>query len=166
MILPDKSIKKAIEKGQLVVEPFDGKNLTPNGIDLSIEGEIRRGINNGEELLWTGNVDKRFTVAPLTAFRVQSKEWLELPANLVGMLELKTKYARAGIIPAFGKVDAGYKGKLSLTLFNGTEKHQQFQVGSTIVQISFILMEDSAEKLYSKRSGNYQNFNVQEKKAD
>ena len=43
-ILSDEAILAALDVGQIEIEPFDSKNLTPNGYDLSIkEIEIPKG---------------------------------------------------------------------------------------------------------------------------
>ena len=34
-ILSDLDIKKSLDKNELSIEPFEDKNLTPNGYDLS-----------------------------------------------------------------------------------------------------------------------------------
>lgn len=98
-------------------------------------------------------------IKPLTHFMVLTKETVEMPNNIMADLRIKTKWARQGTIGSFGAIDAGFKGKLNLSMFNGKNNFLNIPVDSTICQILFIKMTNSAKKLYAERSGNYQNQN-------
>ncbi|MGO9643613.1 MAG: dCTP deaminase [Candidatus Bathyarchaeia archaeon] len=50
-------------------------------------------------------------------------ERIELPADLVGTLHIRSTLARAGIIGSLALVDPGFRGQLTISLFNsGSER--------------------------------------------
>ncbi len=136
MILSDKDIKEAILKGEISIKPFNVKNLTPNGYDLTI-GEI---YINGEIL-------KEAVIKPLKWFAISTKEYIKLK-NITAQLWLRSSYARKGILSSFGKVDAGFEGCLTISCFNS---YQEIKIkeGERFCQIVF-------EKLLSKPSKYYE----------
>lgn len=150
MILSDNSIKELVEKIKLI-KPFNEKQLTPNGYDVSIE-KIER--INGEN---TKEKDDKYYIEPGEYFIVLTKEKVNMPKNIVGRLSIKTKFARKGIILSPGVVDAGFIGKLNLCFYNANGIPVAIEKGRTIVQLVFEKMEKDSEKTYEQRSGNYQN---------
>jgi dCTP deaminase len=78
---------------------------------------------------------------------------------MTALLQIKTKYARKGVILSPGAVDAGFHGKLVLSMFNSSNNHLHIKCGDPVCQILFVKMTSKAEKPYAERSGNYQNQN-------
>jgi len=155
MILTDEDIIDKAENGFPLVDPFILEQLTPNGYDLSIEE-----IQVGEKVFKFGNHDINIVIHSLTHFIVMSKETVLLPEDMTAELWLRSSYARKGIIATFGYVDAGYNGKIAMSLFNGLDKDLVFEremKKKTICQIVFEQLDKKPLKDYSLRSGNYQN---------
>ena len=148
-ILSDEAILAALDVGQIEIDPFDSKNLTPNGYDLSIkEIEIPKGrkVTEGELIIPVG---KRFAVS--------TKERIACGPNVCAQLWLRTSWARKGIMCSFGKIDSGFDGTLTLLGFNSGEEDVKLITGETFAQMVFEMMTGPATSLYSERSGNYQN---------
>lgn len=151
MILSDKEIYDLVSKVELL-HPFDEKQLTPNGYDVSVENI--EAINNSNKIL---SRETDFFVPKKTTFIVLTVEKINMPANVVGRLSIKTKYARKGLILSPGVVDAGFSGKLNLCMYNANDQPIEIEKTKPIVQLVFEKMEGTSEKTYSERSGNYQN---------
>ncbi|MEM4160774.1 MAG: dCTP deaminase [Thermoplasmata archaeon] len=149
-VLSDREIKRCVEKGFLKIEPFVEGNLTPNGIDLCVHEVWFEGT---EEKI----VEKPVFVPPHTRFLVSTREKISMPDDLVGMLWIKTSLARSGILGAFGLIDAGFSGTLTLAFYNGSKETFSLSLGAKIVQLVFVRMGSRPEKLYMERSGHYQN---------
>ena len=154
MILCDKTIRLRAEADKLI-EPFDEHQLTPNGYDLSIE-KIEL-VANKEEI--KPKPDGIISVPAHSVFIILTKEWVNMPADLVATLWMRTRYARRGIELRPGPVDAGFKGNLNLCMTNTTDGFIDIDSKDTIAQIMFHKLDEPAEKTYEKRSGNYQNQN-------
>ncbi|SMD31502.1 dCTP deaminase [Picrophilus oshimae] len=135
-MLNDLEIINMAKRSLLISKNFDEKCLTPNGYDLRINDII------------PGNDIKKGTV-----FFVSSYEEIKLPDNIIGLLFIRSSFARKGIFGSFGVVDAGYMGNLTLSFYNAL-KDVKIERYERIVQIVFERIE-KPEKTYSERSGNY-----------
>lgn len=154
-ILPDSALKVLVTSGDIVIEPFKEKNLTPNGYDLTIaEVAIPAGeTKDGKELRVTKGT---ITIPPQTRFAVSTLERISGGRNHGAMLWLRTSWARRGVLAAFGFIDAGFEGTLTLAAFNGSKLELEIPLGQTFAQAVFVKLEGSAEQLYAQRSGHYQ----------
>ena len=149
-ILSDIDILNSIKNNDLGIEPFNEKNLTPNGYDLSIaeifikktNEHIRKGIA---------------TIPPLTWFAISTKEFVKMGSHLTSQLWIRSSYARKGILASFGKVDAGFHGTLTISCFNSNDESLEVPIGDRFCQIIFENMLSIPSELYDKKSGNYQN---------
>jgi dCTP deaminase len=139
----------AIVNKSLGIEPFKEENLTPNGYDLTISQVVvpDKGIDVSE-----GKVE----VPPKTWFAVSTEEFVKLGLKYSAQLWIRTSYARKGVISSFGMIDAGFKGTLTLSAFNGSEKPVSLGIGKTFAQMVFIPLTNPPQALYHERSGNYQ----------
>ena len=152
MILSDgEIIKKSKKKKTPLIEPFNEKCVTPNGYDLRIErmeiDDKKVSATNGGTLL----------IPPNTGFAVLTQEKVTMPSNVMARMNIKTKYARMGIVLSPGAIDAGFIGQLNLFFHNLEGKTVEIKDKATIAQIVFEKMDHRAKQLYAKRSGNYQN---------
>ncbi|HEB37136.1 MAG TPA: dCTP deaminase [Thermoplasmatales archaeon] len=149
-VLSDKNIRELIRNGELSIEPFVEKNLTPNGYDLTID-EIY--IKKTDQYI----KDSIAKIPPLTWFAVSTREFVKMGAKVVSQLWIRSSYARKGIIASFGKVDAGFHGTLTISCFNASHEEVEIPIGDRFCQIVFEELSSKPEELYENRSGNYQN---------
>jgi len=149
-ILSDKDIDDAIRSGNLGIEPFVEKNLTPNGYDLSIEEVYIKKSNNHIK-------EGVAVVPPLTWFAISTKEFIKMGSKITSQLWIRSSYARKGVLANFGKVDAGFHGTLTFGCFNASHEELEIPIGDRFCQIVFENLSTSVNELYYKRSGNYQN---------
>ena len=151
-VLSDKGILAAIEGKALAIEPFDANNLTPNGHDLSVGEVLLPEQAGGEERITHG-------VAELPGharFLVSTAEVVTLGPTLTAQLWIRSTFARKGLIAAFGKVEAGFSGTLTIGCFNASSAPVELPVGERFCQIAFERLESAADQLYAERSGTYQ----------
>ena len=149
-ILSDIDIKKSIEKKDLGIEPFEDKNLTPNGYDLSIDEIFIKKTNEHVR----NGIAK---IPPLTWFAISTKECIRMGEQLTSQLWIRSSYARKGVMASFGKVDAGFKGTLTISCFNSNDEPLQIPIGDRFCQIVFENLASVPSELYDKKSGTYQN---------
>ena len=149
-ILSDTDIEHSLKTGELGIEPFLQKNLTPNGYDLSIE-EIY--IRKTEQHYKEGVV----VIPPLTWFAISTKEFVTMGPQITSQLWIRSSYARKGIMASFGKVDAGFHGTLTISCFNASDKEIEIPIGDRFCQIVFEQLSSVPSELYEKKSGTYQN---------
>ena len=149
MILSDADIKGMMKDGEMDIENFTEKNLTPNGYDLTIE-EIY--IFSTKETVKEGIAE----IPPKTGFAVSTREFVKCPPNLAATLWIRTTWARKGVIASFGMIDAGFHGTLTLAAYNASDEAVKIDIGNRFAQMVFHLLRGGAEKTYDRRSGNYQ----------
>jgi dCTP deaminase len=150
-VLPDRDILKAIDAKRLRIGGFRPENLTPNGYDLTI-AEV--AIVGAKPLTVR---DGTARVPPQTRFAVSTFEVVELGADITGQLWLRTTWARQGVLGSFGKVDAGFRGTLTLAAFNANRRDVlEVKIGDRFAQIVFEDLASPAERVYGERSGHWQ----------
>ncbi|MGF3553851.1 MAG: dCTP deaminase [Thermoplasmatota archaeon] len=149
-ILSDLDIKKLLEKKELSIEPFEDKNLTPNGYDLSINEIFIKKTNEHVR----NGIAK---IPPMTWFAISTKEYIKMGSQITSQLWIRSTYARKGVIASFGKVDAGFQGTLTISCFNSNDEPLQIPIGDRFCQIVFENLSSTPSELYDKKSGTYQN---------
>lgn len=101
MILGHYEIKKLINDGNLVIKPLGEETIREGGLDLRTGNDISIKHNS----------------FALTV----TKEWIELPVNLIGFCNLRSTYARQGLLIPPTVVDPGFKGKLVIEIMNAND---------------------------------------------
>ena len=150
-VLHDRGILEAIEANRVRIAGFNPKNLTPNGYDLAI-AEVAV-VSGTTETFRVGTAK----IPPLTRFAVSTVEVVELGEDITAQLWLRTTWARRGVLASFGKVDAGFRGTLTLPAFNANSSGTlEIPIGERFAQIVFEDLARPAEKRYGERSGQWQ----------
>ncbi|MHC1626268.1 MAG: dCTP deaminase [Methanoculleaceae archaeon] len=115
MILSASEIRARVADGSLVIRPYDGMCQQPASYDLRIgEAAVCR---------------------PLECTLVHSLEWVEIPSDLAGTLRCRSSYARMGLHIGGGYIDPGFRGQLTLCLFNGGNREITFDAGDRAIQL-------------------------------
>lgn len=144
-ILSDRHIEDEVSRGFLISENFSSSSVTPNGYDIRV-GTVRFGTEESG----------RAVVGPRKHFLTSSMEFFNFPDNVVGQIWIRSSYARKGIFGSFGFIDAGFRGNLTLSFFNGSDSEIEIASGDRIAQLVFTRLEEAVHRSYSDRSGNYQ----------
>jgi len=148
-MLSDSDIIGMMGTGDIVIQGFKPENLTPNGYDLTIGEILIPSLGRRAE---SGDLE----IPSMTWFLVGTEEVVELQKGITGQLWIRTSWARKGVIGSFGKIDAGFRGNLTLSAFNASGTPLRMATGERFAQIVFMRMLSRSEKGYGERSGNYQ----------
>jgi dCTP deaminase len=131
MILSDWDIKVDLEKGLLVIKPLFEDTVRENGVDLRFGYRFCRFKDTGvvidtklmnvSDALECVDVDlnEGFLIRPNEHVLATTLEWVELPHDLVGLVNLRSSFARAGIYIPPTVIDAGFKGNITIELIGG-----------------------------------------------
>ena len=121
MILSDQDIRKEIETGRLLIDPLSEDTIRENGVDLRIGSKF--GVfNSGGTIdthskgvthvrIYEGN---KFTIGENEHVLIHTKEKIKMPDNIVGFINLRSTYARYGLVLPPTVVDAGFEGELTI----------------------------------------------------
>jgi len=148
-VLSDRDIRERIERSELGIDPYVEKHLTPNGYDLTVKEVVMRPSTTPQR---EGTV----TIAPGASFLVSTREFVKMPADVSGQLWIRSSYARRGLLFAFGKVEAGFHGELTVGGINSSPEPVALPIGDRFCQIAFERLHTVPERLYVERSGTYQ----------
>jgi len=146
-LLADADIRRYLAKGEIRIEPFDERNLTPNGYDVSIE-EVVVPAPKGSA--------RPNRIPPKTRFAVSTRESIALGRHVAGQIWLRTTWARRGVVASFGMIDAGFSGTLTFGAFNASSKPLELPIGDRFAQVVFLTLDSPASETYEQRSGTYQ----------
>src|SRR5205807_6263401 len=122
-----------MRKGELDILPR-GFRINPAGIDLRIDREVR--------------------LEPKQHSLVASIERVELSDTIVGFLHLRSSLAREGLFASLALVDPGFRGQLTVSLYNSGDSAVNLAKGERFIQLSLLRLGKPA---ISKYAGRYQN---------
>lgn len=132
MALSDREINTLIKTSELRISPKISKT-NPAGIDL--------------------RVDRDVTLKPGKQRLAASIERVEISEKFVGMLHIRSSLAREGVIASLALVDPGFRGQLTVSLYNAGDRAVNLRKGERFIQLSLLRLGEPAVHAYS---GKYQ----------
>lgn len=158
MFLPDAEIKSLVERGGLRVQPFDVEIVGSNGLDLRLGREYAILLSTSQPLSAETYDEERYfekhvsedviRVLPNTHYLFTTLEYLEMPNDLIGLLGLRSTYARLGFTMPMTVVDAGFKGNLTIQVRSGPFP-VEVRVGERFFHMVVAKLSSKAEREYS-----------------
>lgn len=162
MLLSDRDIKATIERGDLVIDPFDEALIQPSSVDVRMD-RFFRVFNNSrythidpklpmEDLTTLVEVDEDepFVLHPGEFVLGATLEKFTLPDNLAGRLEGKSSLGRLGLLThsTAGFIDPGFSGHITLELSNVANLPITLWPGMKVGQLALFKMTSAAETPY------------------
>lgn len=122
MILGDRDLKYYLEKGRIVISPLFQDTIRENGVDLRVGGEVARfkEINevyeDGKDIRSFYDIEKgnEFVIYPNEHVLLVTEEYVKLPNDVMAFVNLRSSFARLGILAPPTIVDAGFEGQLTI----------------------------------------------------
>lgn len=146
MILSEKTIIHLLDTGKLLIEPLEAGQIQPASVDLRISGEMLK--MKGKEINFEGKQDyersegEEIVIPPKTSVLVRTIERVGLPNDIAGMTRLRSSLSRIGIfLNNAGWVDPGFKGTLTLSVFNSNDFPVRLKPGSRFVQLVLMRLD-------------------------
>ncbi len=161
MILSDLSLKSSLESGRLKVSPLCAESIQPASIDcrlgshyLVVEDRNMETITLDSEILYR-EIESDSIILPAHSFLLATTmEHIELPDDMVAFVEGRSSIGRIGLfIENAGWVDPGFKGQITLELYNANSLPIKLEAGRRICQLVFCQMDNAAMNPYR---GKYQ----------
>ena len=158
-VLSDGTIRRLVDEGRVVIDPWDPALVQPASVDLRLGSSFRVFHNHR-----TTAIDLRepptnlteeisaemFVIHPGEFVLGVTEEHVELPDDIVARIEGKSSLGRLGLIvhATAGFVDPGFKGTLTLEITNLTRVPIKLYPGLLIAQLSFMTLDAPAERPY------------------
>ena len=161
MILSDKTLTKMLEEKTLIVEPIEKEQIQPASIDIrlgntfSVVEDTSTGIINLEnEIKYKTITSDSYILLPNQFVLATSMEYFDLPDVLTAFVEGCSSLGRMGLfIQNAGWVDPGFKGEITLELYNANRCAIELKAGRRVGQLVFAKMDKTALNPYN---GKYQ----------
>ena len=153
MILSDGDIARELQKGSLRVIPCNDEDIQPCSIDLHL----------GKELMTVSGkrIDIRedsYHLKPHEFVLGATEEYVEIPNYLCGQVDGRSSIARLGVSvhQTGGYIDAGYRGNITLEIYNASDKPFELFLGDSICQIIFHVLSSECKRPYGTLGSKYQ----------
>ena len=161
MVLSDKTIMRMLREGTLSVSPLEEGQIQPASVDIrlgnmfSIIEDLPRGVIDLEnEIQYRTMETDTYVLLPGQFVLATTMEYIELPDNLTAFVEGRSSLGRMGLfIQNAGWVDPGFKGEITLELFNANRCALELRSGRRVGQLVFAQLDEAAKNPYA---GKYQ----------
>jgi len=167
MILPDHEIRKLLKEGKLVIEPLDDPEIQiqPNGVDVRLGNEFRvfriistPFIDTKQEIKdYTERIvledDKPFIIHPGEFVLASLKEYIKMPADLMGSVDGKSSLGRLGIAihATSASINPGWEGKFVLEITNMGKMPVALYPNMRIAKLVLHKLSSPCERPYNVR---------------
>lgn len=160
MILSDFDLWAYIKGGRLIIEPFDESIVRENGVDLRIGRMVAR-MKKTDKPLDTRNTERiegfytieegeDFIIWPHEHVLLHTLEYIKLPVDLMGFVNLRSSYARVGLTIPPTIIDANFEGELTIELVGGEFPVKLYR-GDRFLHVVFAKLSSAVEKPYKGR---------------
>jgi len=162
MILTRDVILREIAAGRLVIEPFRPEQVGPASIDLHLGDEIRVMSGGPDVIAVTEDADYRtltrlrrlddpYLLRPGETIHAITRERLQLPPDVAGWLEGRSRFARLGLMihVTSGFVAPGVRSRQVLEMANVAGRPLAIHAGVPVCQI--VLQRCEGEAVYAGR---------------
>ena len=163
MVLSDRSIKEEIARGRIKIKPLGADCIQPASVDIRLDGklrvfrewqppfyiDLRQPLDGLTELVCIEDGEHFALQSGMFALG-STMEYIEIPDDIMARLEGKSSLGRIGLLihATAGYVDPGWRGHLTLELFNVSKLPILLYAGMKISQISFHRLTTPAERPY------------------
>jgi dCTP deaminase len=162
MVLSDKTIKKEMEAGRIIINPLGANAIQPASVDVHLDHtflvfrnsrvpyiDVRKDLADLTETVEIQG-DVPFILHPGEFVLGSTLEHIELPDDLVARVEGKSSLGRLGLLihSTAGYVDPGFKGHLTLELSNVANLPITLYYNMKIGQLSYLELTTPAEYPY------------------
>lgn len=162
MILSDRSIRRYIAEGRIVIDPYDDALMQPASLDVRVDRlfrvfrnsrypfiDVKSELEGLTELVEIEG-DEPFILHPGEFVLGSTLERIALSDDLVARLEGKSSLGRLGLLihSTAGFIDPGWDGHVTLELSNVANLPITIYPEMKIGQLSFVQLLEPAEQPY------------------
>jgi len=172
VLLSDRDIRAEIDRGRIVLDPFDEDMVQPSSIDIRLDRYFRVFENHkyphidpaAEQPELTRLVEpggeEPFILHPGEFVLASTHELVTLPDDVAARLEGKSSLGRLGLLThsTAGFIDPGFSGHVTLELSNVATLPIKLWPGMKVGQFCFFRLTSPAEHVYgsAKHASRYQ----------
>ena len=163
VILSDFDLENFIRGKRLVIKPFLKDTIRENGVDLRLDNQIgRHNENVGDDFVLDPSKQEHINLA----FKIEknqkqlflkgrsqvllsTKEYIKLPNDLMGFVELRSTWARHGLALPPTIIDAGFEGNVTLEVLNNAPYPILLKPGVRFAHVIFAATMNQVKNIYN-----------------
>lgn len=132
VILSDRDIIGELNKGSLRIIPLDDEKIQPCSVDMELASELKTIDGKSIDISHDS-----YHLKPKEFVLGSTNEYVEIPDYLCGQVDGRSSIARLGISihQTGGYIDAGFRGNITLEIFNASDKAFELFMGQPICQL-------------------------------
>jgi len=179
MILGVKELLKLVEENKLVenLSERELKNPEGAGFDLrigelyGIKGRGFLGVEEREtpemELVakYENGKTVKIELQPRTYYAMKTIEQVNMPEDLLAIMTPRSTLFRSGVYIFGGQTPPGYKGGLTMGIYNFREEKFKLEMGARVVHIMFFQVEGESNLYRGQWQGGRVTTNKKEKQV-
>lgn len=160
MIIPDFEIRNMIRTGELVIDPLSENSIRENGVDLRLGNEFCL-LRSTSLVLDTAKqldpvlyydcvkvpVGEGFIIPAGRRVLATTLEYVKFPDDVIGLVNLRSTWARTGIYIPPTIIDAGFEGEVTIEIV-GSEFPVKVYPGQRFLHLVLAMTSESVEKPY------------------
>ncbi|MSR86373.1 dCTP deaminase [Candidatus Woesearchaeota archaeon] len=157
MILSSHGLKEKLLNKEIIIHHIEDHQIQPASIDLRLTDEFMIIDEHQHEIIDMKTPIKyreikadTIVIPPKSFILAKTMEYLEIPLDHVAFVEGRSSIGRLGLfIQNAGWIDPGFKGTITLELFNACNVPIKLEAGRRICQIVFVTMDKKLEQGYT-----------------
>ena len=140
------------------LDPFDETRVQPASIDLTLSNEWLTypdgteviDIDDAKHVATEKTIAEAFLLQPHELLLCSTVEYVEIPHDLQAQVHGKSSLGRLGLLVhvTAGFIDPGFKGKITLEMYNLNNRPILLRAGKPICQLSLTALSCPAEFPY------------------
>lgn len=161
MILSDFDLINYIRSGRLYIEPFRQEIVRENGLDLRLSSdicelrEVASVLDPYEENVCLEDYyrcwrDREFIIKPYKKYLLSTIEYIRVPPELMAFVELRSTFARLGLVIPPTIIDGGFEGQITIEL-QGSCFPVKLREGTRFLHVVFAKVTSPITRPYSGR---------------
>lgn len=159
MILSDGTIRRLIEKKELIIRPYNRENIQSASIDLTLgkgflvpDYHHTKYISLKDKAIYREDKSSEIVIPPHHFVLATTLEYLGLPDYMAGLVKGRSSIGRKGLfVQNADWVAPGFQGNITLELYNANESPFVLEAKDGICQIVFEFTDHPVEKPYKGR---------------
>lgn len=163
MILSDKKIKQLLNNKELIISPLTDQSIQPASVDCRLgshyltvdDNQNDEGLLSFDKPIKYREINSDSIILPPKSFILATTiEYISIPNGYSAFVEGRSSIGRMGLfIQNAGWVDSGFKGNITLELYNANSLPIKLTSNKRICQLVICQMDQPSEHPYQ---GKYQ----------
>lgn len=153
-VLSDRSIRERLRIGEIIPAALYDRSVydavQPASLELTISDSVIRSDSSNPLRAWAQDDPERIYIRPGEFLLASTRETVSIPNDLLARVEGKSSWARRGIMVhvTAGFIDPGFRGQITLELYNLSNVTHTILVGSRVAQLALEELDRPADRPY------------------